>query len=104
MMAVGACGLMNAVGNLQPGILAELCAAVWRNDLGGAQALHQRLLEINQAIFFDTNPIPIKYMMRRLGLLPANEHRLPNVPATPELEKRLDNVLRRAGLLQEQAA
>jgi 4-hydroxy-tetrahydrodipicolinate synthase len=104
MMAVGACGLMNAVGNLQPGILAELCAAVWRNDLAHGQALHRQLLEINQAVFFDTNPIPIKYMMKRLGLLPANEHRLPMVPATAELERRLDGVLRRAGLLPEHAA
>jgi 4-hydroxy-tetrahydrodipicolinate synthase len=95
---------MNAVGNLRPRVLADLCEAVWTNDLSRARALHQALLEINQAVFFDTNPIPIKYMMRRLGLLPANEHRLPNVPATPELEKRLDNVLRRAGLLQERAA
>lgn len=104
MMAVGACGLMNAVGNVQPEILAELCAAVWRNDLAAAQAVHQRLLEINQAVFFDTNPIPIKYMMKRLGLLPANEHRLPMVPATPELERRLDGVLRRANLLRDHAA
>jgi 4-hydroxy-tetrahydrodipicolinate synthase len=104
MMAVGACGLMNAVGNLRPRVLADLCDAVWRSDLPHARALHQALLEINQAVFFDTNPIPIKYMMRRLGLLATNEHRLPNVPATPELEKRLDNVLRRAGLLPEQAA
>src|SRR5215475_12198799 len=80
MMAVGACGLMNAVGNLRPHVLADLCAAVWKNDLAQARALHQALLEINQAVFFDTNPIPIKYMMRRLGLLPTNEHRLPNVP------------------------
>jgi len=104
MMAVGACGLMNAVGNLQPRILAELCEAVWRNDLAGAQRLHQRLLEINQAVFFDTNPIPIKYMMKRLGLLAANEHRLPMMPATPELERRLDGVLKRAGLAAESAA
>lgn len=104
MMAVGACGLMNAVGNLRPRVLADLCEAVWKSDLPRARTLHQALLEINQAVFFDTNPIPIKYMMRRLGLLPVNEHRLPNVPATPELEKRLDNVLRRAGLLQEQTA
>jgi 4-hydroxy-tetrahydrodipicolinate synthase len=103
-MAVGACGLMNAVGNLRPHVLADLCDAVWKNDLAQARALHQALLEINQAVFFDTNPIPIKYMMRRLGLLPSNEHRLPNVPATPELEKRLDKVLRRAGLLQDRAA
>ncbi len=104
MMAVGACGLMNAVGNLRPRVLADLCDALWRSDLSLARSLHQALLEINQAVFFDTNPIPMKYMMRRLGILPNNEHRLPNVPATPELEKRLDNVLRRAGLLQDQAA
>lgn len=66
--------------------------------------MHQALLEINQAVFFDTNPIPMKYMMRRLGLLPTNEHRLPMAPATPELERRLDSVLRRAGLLKDHAA
>jgi 4-hydroxy-tetrahydrodipicolinate synthase len=104
MMAVGACGLMNAVGNLRPHVLADLCDAVWKNDLAQARALHQALFEINQAVFFDTNPIPMKYMMRRLGLLPTNEHRLPNMPATADLEKRLDNVLRRAGLLQDRAA
>jgi 4-hydroxy-tetrahydrodipicolinate synthase len=38
-------------------------------------------------------------MMKRLGLLASNEHRLPMVPATPELEARLDGVLERAGLL-----
>jgi len=100
MMAIGACGLMNAVGNLCPGVLRDMCEAIWKNDLATAQALHQRLFEINQAVFFDTNPIPIKYMMKRLGILAANEHRLPMVPATPELEKRLDAVLTRAGLLE----
>ena len=104
MMAVGACGLMNAVGNLRPRVLAELCEAIWRGDLATAQMLHHRLFEINQAVFFDTNPIPMKYMMRRLGILQTNEHRLPMMSATPELERRLDGVLRRAGLLQEGAA
>jgi len=101
MMAVGACGLMNAVGNLRPDVLAEMCEAVWAGDLARGRALHQRLLEINKAVFFDTNPIPIKYMMRRLGIIPANEHRLPMAPATEELERRLDDVLARAGLLED---
>ncbi len=104
MMAIGACGLMNAVGNLRPQVLTELCEAVWRSDLHRAQALHQALFEINQAVFFDTNPIPIKYMMKRLGLLAVNEHRLPMVAATTELERKLDGVLRRAGLIKEDAA
>jgi 4-hydroxy-tetrahydrodipicolinate synthase len=96
MMAVGACGLMNAVGNLRPRVLADMCEAVWRGDLNAAQALHHRLHEINKAVFFDTNPIPMKYMAKKLGLIASNEHRLPMVPATPELEKRLDAVLARA--------
>jgi 4-hydroxy-tetrahydrodipicolinate synthase len=97
MMAVGACGLMNAVGNLRPRILSDMCEAVWKNDLAGARALHDRLFEINKAVFYDTNPIPIKYMMKRLGIMSANNHRLPNVPATKEMEKKLDGVLQRAG-------
>jgi 4-hydroxy-tetrahydrodipicolinate synthase len=97
MLAVGACGLMNAVGNLKPRPLAEMCAAVWRGDLEAARALHDRLYEINKAVFFDINPIPMKYMARKLGLIATNEHRLPLVPATPELERRLDGVLARAG-------
>jgi 4-hydroxy-tetrahydrodipicolinate synthase len=100
MMTIGACGLMNAVGNLRPGVLADMCQAVWDSDLKKGRDLHQRLLEINQAVFYDTNPIPMKYMMKRLGLMPGNEHRLPMMSATTELEKRLDGVLERAGLLQ----
>jgi 4-hydroxy-tetrahydrodipicolinate synthase len=100
MMAVGAVGLMNAVGNLHPRILADLCLAVGTGDLRRARALHQRMLELNKAVFFDTNPIPIKYMMKRLGLIATNEHRLPMVPATPELERRLDDVLEQSGLFE----
>lgn len=103
-MAIGACGLMNAVGNLRPALLAELCEAVWAGDLHRGREIHQRLLEINKSVFFDTNPIPIKYMMKRLGLMPANEHRLPMSPAPAELERRLDGVLERAGMLPETAA
>lgn len=101
MMTIGACGLMNAVGNLRPGILARMCDAVWNSDLAKGRELHQRLLEINQSVFYDTNPIPMKYMMKKLGLIPGNEHRLPMLPATPELERRLDGVLERAGLLTD---
>jgi 4-hydroxy-tetrahydrodipicolinate synthase len=99
MMAVGACGLMNAVGNLRPKPLAEMCEAVWAGDLHNGRALHRHLFAINKAVFYDINPIPIKYMMKKLGIMPANEHRLPLMPATPELERRLDDVLARAGLI-----
>ena len=43
-------------------------------------------------------------MMKLMGLIPANEHRLPMVPATPELERRLEGVLKRYGLSVVQEA
>jgi len=99
MLAIGASGLMNAVGNLAPRRVADLYRAAARGDAATARRLHDELFELNQAVFLDTNPIPIKYMMKRIGLLPSEEHRLPMVSATPELAARLDGVLRRAGLL-----
>jgi 4-hydroxy-tetrahydrodipicolinate synthase len=100
MMAIGACGLMNAAGNLKPRALAQMCEDVFAERLAPARAAHDALFELNQAIFFDTNPTPLKYMMRRIGLLETEEHRLPMMPATPELAQRLDGVLARAGLLE----
>ena len=99
MLAIGASGLMNAVGNIAPRRVADLYSAAARGDAVTARRLHEDLFELNQAVFFDTNPIPIKYMMKRLGLLPSEEHRLPMVAATAELAERLDGVLRRARLL-----
>ncbi len=99
MMAVGACGLMNAVGNLRPKPLAQMCEAVWEGDLHAGRQLHRALFEINKAVFYDINPIPMKYMMKRLGIMPKNEHRLPLMPATAELESRLDAVLEKTGLV-----
>jgi 4-hydroxy-tetrahydrodipicolinate synthase len=97
-LAIGAAGLMNAVGNLAPAKVTAMCDAVASGDLEEGRRLHFELFELNRAVFFDTNPIPIKYMLCKLGVLNVNEHRLPMVPASPELEQRLDGVLERAKL------
>lgn len=99
MLAIGAAGIMNAVGNIAPQRVAQLCAAVAKGDLIEARRINDGLALLNEAVFYDTNPIPIKYMMKRLGVLADNEHRLPMSRATPELERRLDAVLAELGLL-----
>ena len=104
MLCIGACGMMNAVANVAPRKVAELYEAVAAGDLRRGRRLHFDLWELNQAIFFDTNPIPMKYMMKRLGIIPANEHRLPMLPADEELQIRLDKVLQHAGMLSREAA
>ncbi len=102
MMAVGACGLMNAVGNMAPARVAAICEAVWAGKLSEARRLHDTMWDLNKSVFFDTNPIPMKYMMMRMGLLATNEHRLPMVPASAEVMARCDAVLAAAGMLPEE--
>ncbi|MGI8743937.1 MAG: 4-hydroxy-tetrahydrodipicolinate synthase [Bryobacteraceae bacterium] len=102
MLAVGGTGLMNAAGNLAPGPVAALYNAVARGDLQEARRLHYSLFELNQSIFLDTNPIPLKYMMTRLGLLKSPELRLPLVKLDAERGRTLDAVLSRAGLLRKE--
>src|SRR5437867_7470632 len=99
MLIIGAAGLMNAVGNLASARVAAMCNAVASKDLEKARDLHFELFELNQAIFLDTNPIPLKYMMWRRGLLESPELRLPLAPLADDNCKKLDEVLRRAALL-----
>jgi 4-hydroxy-tetrahydrodipicolinate synthase len=100
MLVLGASGLMNAVGNVAPAKVASLYTAVKQGDLQMAQRLHLELFELNLAIFFDTNPVPLKYMMSRLGMLDSPELRLPLIDLDAELQRAIDPVLLRAGLLQ----
>src|SRR5205807_5500776 len=93
---------MNAAGNLAPARVASMWNAVDGNDLKKARDLHFELFELNQAIFLDTNPIPLKYMMWRIGLLETPEVRLPLAVLPGEQRGKLDEVLSRAGLLEMQ--
>lgn len=99
MLAIGASGVVNAVANVAPELVAQLCEAVASGKLHEGRRLHLELFDLNRAVFFEMNPIPLKYMMWRLGLLDANRHRLPMVPATAEVAARLDGVLSQTGLL-----
>jgi len=100
MLVVGARGLMNAVSNLAPARVAALYEAVEQGNLATARKLHDELFELNQSIFLDTNPGPLKYMMSRVGLLDSPELRLPLVSMDGEQAKILDKVLVGSGLLQ----
>jgi 4-hydroxy-tetrahydrodipicolinate synthase len=66
-LALGGCGLMNAVGNLLPGRVAALCEAAQRDDHHEALQIHRELFAINRAVFFETNPVPLKAMLSLWG-------------------------------------
>lgn len=98
MLMLGAVGLMNAVGNVVPDRLVHLWRSVETGEYEEAARIHRSLYQLNQAVMWDTNPIAVKYLMMRLGLLVSNESRLPMVPATPELAVRLDELIDRLQL------
>jgi 4-hydroxy-tetrahydrodipicolinate synthase len=93
MSALGGCGTMLTTSNVAPKQIARLNELCMAGKLHEAQALVIELDELMTAPFLDTGPIPIKCMMKLMGLIPTNEHRLPMVPATPELEKQLEAIV-----------
>jgi 4-hydroxy-tetrahydrodipicolinate synthase len=98
MCALGGCGTMITTSNVAPKRIAELNNLCMAGKLHEAQTFAIEIDELMAAAFLDTGPIPIKCMMKLMGLMAKNEHRLPMVPATPELEKQLEAVVKRYGL------
>jgi 4-hydroxy-tetrahydrodipicolinate synthase len=92
MLALGAAGLMNAVGNVAPERVVALCDAVTAGDHAAALAIHRELFDVNRAIFFDTNPVPLKRMLSRLGV-GSEEVRAPLAPLDEATRARVDAVV-----------
>jgi 4-hydroxy-tetrahydrodipicolinate synthase len=99
MLGIGGCGMMITASNVAPRLVAQLYETFAKGDIDGAIALNLKLYPLFRGVALETSPIPVKYMLKRLGVLKSNEHRSPLVPASPEVEKRLDKVLAEIGLL-----
>lgn len=91
-LAVGGAGLMSAVGNLVPARIAQLCDLVRAGNHEQALALHRQLFRLNEAVFFDTNPIPLKAMLAASGL-GSEEVRPPLAPISDVTRRRVLDVL-----------
>src|ERR1700730_4679706 len=102
MSALGGCGTMITTSNIAPKQIARLNEFCLAGKLHEAQKLAIELDELMAASFLDNGPIPIKCMMKLMGLIATNEHRLLMMPATPELEKQLAAVLERHHLVARQ--
>jgi len=87
-LTVGGAGLMSAVGNLLPWQVAHLCELVWEGDHAAALALHRQLFRLNEAVFYDTNPGPLKAMLAASGL-GSDELRPPLAPLSVATRQRV---------------
>lgn len=98
MLGIGGCGMMITASNVAPRLVAQLYDTFAEGDIDGAIALNLKLYPLFRGVALESSPIPVKYMLKRLGVLQSNEHRSPMVPASAEVAGQLDKILADMGL------
>jgi 4-hydroxy-tetrahydrodipicolinate synthase len=88
MVAVGAAGVISVAGNVAPREMRALCDHARAGRMVEAEALHRRLLPLFKALFIESNPGPVKYLLSAMGLA-RNELRLPLVPVEAATESAI---------------
>jgi 4-hydroxy-tetrahydrodipicolinate synthase len=98
IVACGGDGLIAVVSNEAPALTVEMVAATAAGDRARAAALQARLFPLMKANFRESNPIPVKWALERLGLV-GGTLRLPLVPLSPAHHGPVEEALKAAGLL-----
>ena len=94
----GAKGAISVTANVAPKYLAKLCDAGLDGNKSLCLELHEQLLPLNKLLFVESNPIPVKWAMARMGLL-NNELRLPLTPLTHAHHAALEAALYQLNLI-----
>ncbi len=97
ILSLGGKGVISVVGNILPAKMSKMVEAFLKKQNDEALALHEELLPICDAMFFETNPIPVKTAMNYLGLS-GGSFRLPLVSMQKHNKERLLSVLKENNL------
>ena len=93
ILALGGKGVISVTANLVPEKLSKLCKAALKGDMAIARSLHYELLKLNDVMFIETNPIPVKAALVIMGRI-DNEFRAPLCPPSDQNLSTLKSVLR----------
>lgn len=99
LLAVGGKGMISVTANVVPGDVAALYDAWKAGDVDRARELHYKTLPLSTAMFYETNPIPVKTALSKMGRV-ALEFRLPLCPLSEANDKRLEQTMKDYGLLE----
>ncbi len=91
-------GDISVTANVAPDAMARMCAAALAGDAEKAAVVDADLAGLHRALFAEPNPIPVKWALAELGLIPAGI-RLPLVPLDPAHHEAVRAALATAGLL-----
>lgn len=98
MLAIGGRGVISVVSNIVPDKVAGMCNAFFDGNIEDAKKFHYELAPLCRAMFFETNPIPVKTSLHLMGRMKL-ELRLPLCEMKPENREKLEKVLKDAGLI-----
>lgn len=99
MMAVGATGVVSVAANVVPAQVQAMCAEFDKGNLAEAQRIHYELFPLFKALFLETNPMPVKALLARMGLI-ENVLRPPLTPMREEPFAKLLKVFEQIGAPQ----
>jgi 4-hydroxy-tetrahydrodipicolinate synthase len=94
ILCVGGSGAISVTANILPGKLSDMITAWTRGDTKTARAIHLEMLDINNVMFIETNPIPVKTALAMMGKI-REEFKLPLCPMMEGNRKKLAEVLKR---------
>ena len=97
-MAVGAKGAISVSSNIVPDRMSSMIKSMLSGDYEKANRINRELIPLYEALFLETNPIPIKTAMRLVGR-PSGPLRLPLCDMDKKNEDKLRSVLSMQGLL-----
>ena len=76
ILALGGKGVISVTANLVPDKFARLCSAALAGDMETARSAHYELMKLNDIMFIETTPIPVKTALAIMGRI-DNEFRAP---------------------------
>jgi 4-hydroxy-tetrahydrodipicolinate synthase len=100
LMLNGAKGVISVTANIAPEKMVEFCQAALSGNKTLANKLNTELTPLHQAMFLETNPIPAKWALYEMGLIPSGI-RLPLLPLDSKYRDEIKTVLHEMGLLRE---
>jgi len=102
-LQTGGHGIVTVCGNVVPAATAALCRLVVAGEHVEAKALDDTLQPLNDALFVESNPIPVKWALNQMGLIPPGL-RLPLTEFAKQYHDQMRAVLASAGVNLENAA
>lgn len=99
-MSVGATGLISVLSNIGGGILQDVMQAYEDGRVREAAKLNARMVPLANAMFIETNPIPVKAAVTHVTGIDAGQPRLPLTPMEPANKAKMVAVLQEYGLVK----